>query len=469
MLPESRRPRPLAPPRQPRYAARGLSMTALFTATVLLGAGLLFLVQPMVGKRLLPPLGAAPAVWNTCLVFFQAVLLAGYAYAHGAAAFLSLRRRLALHAALVLVPLSVLPLAGVASAPPAAGRTPRGGCCWSFSGRSACRSSCSRRAGRSCRAGSPARPTRVRRLPGSSSRRATSGAWWRSSPTPRSSSPSCRCRSRARVVERLRGLRRARSRLRLADLAVASRDGGHGRERSPRARRGLGPAGRAVDRARRRALQPDARRHDAPRDRRGLAPAALGAAALALPPHLRRGLQPRLRAGDEGGRSPAPDAGAARGHPDDRRAGHPARPVRAAPPAAVHRGRDGLPRAAGAVPARGRAPHGLLPGDRLRRDAGRSRERARRPRGVRRRRRVPDRDRARVRPATAAGAGARDASSPGPRRGGARWPGRSPSRSCSGATAWKPARASTRLSSRCRPSSPTPSRAGPGRSRSPSP
>ena len=67
-------------------------MTALFTATVLLGASLLFLVQPMIGKRLLPQLGAAPAVWNTCLVFFQAVL-AGYAYAHGAAAWLSLRRR----------------------------------------------------------------------------------------------------------------------------------------------------------------------------------------------------------------------------------------------------------------------------------------------------------------------------------------------------------------------------------------
>jgi hypothetical protein len=93
-------------------------MSALFTATVLLGASLLFLVQPMVGKRLLPQLGAAPAVWNTCLVFFQAVLLAGYAYAHGAAAWLSARRRLVLHAALVLVPLLVLPVAGVVPAPP---------------------------------------------------------------------------------------------------------------------------------------------------------------------------------------------------------------------------------------------------------------------------------------------------------------------------------------------------------------
>jgi hypothetical protein len=92
-------------------------MTALFTATVLLGASLLLLVQPMIGKRLLPQLGAAPAVWNTCLVFFQFLLLAGYAYAHGAAAWLSPRRRLVLHAALVLLPLAVLrPRAS--SAPP---------------------------------------------------------------------------------------------------------------------------------------------------------------------------------------------------------------------------------------------------------------------------------------------------------------------------------------------------------------
>jgi hypothetical protein len=93
-------------------------MSALFTATVLLGAGLLFLVQPMIGKRLLPQLGATPSVWSTCLVFFQAALLVGYAYAHGAAAWLSLRRRLVLHVALVLAPLAVLPVAGAASAPP---------------------------------------------------------------------------------------------------------------------------------------------------------------------------------------------------------------------------------------------------------------------------------------------------------------------------------------------------------------
>ncbi|MHC4446812.1 MAG: spermidine synthase [Planctomycetota bacterium] len=57
-------------------------MRAAYIVTIFLGAGLLFLVQPMVGKLLLPLLGGTPAVWNTCMVFFQAALLAGYAYAH---------------------------------------------------------------------------------------------------------------------------------------------------------------------------------------------------------------------------------------------------------------------------------------------------------------------------------------------------------------------------------------------------
>ena len=57
-------------------------MKRFYVAAVLLGAGLLFLVQPMSARMLLPLLGGAPAVWNTCLVFFQAALLLGYLYAH---------------------------------------------------------------------------------------------------------------------------------------------------------------------------------------------------------------------------------------------------------------------------------------------------------------------------------------------------------------------------------------------------
>ncbi len=53
-----------------------------FTVAIFLSASLLFVIQPMVGKMLLPKLGGAPAVWNTCMLFFQATLLAGYLTAH---------------------------------------------------------------------------------------------------------------------------------------------------------------------------------------------------------------------------------------------------------------------------------------------------------------------------------------------------------------------------------------------------
>lgn len=57
-------------------------MLAVFALTLFLSASLLFLIEPMVGKMMLPLLGGTPAVWNTCMVFFQAILLAGYAFAH---------------------------------------------------------------------------------------------------------------------------------------------------------------------------------------------------------------------------------------------------------------------------------------------------------------------------------------------------------------------------------------------------
>src|SRR5271165_71999 len=53
-----------------------------YTATLFLSAGLLFFVQPMVAKMMLPHLGGSPSVWNTSMCFFQATLLLGYIYAH---------------------------------------------------------------------------------------------------------------------------------------------------------------------------------------------------------------------------------------------------------------------------------------------------------------------------------------------------------------------------------------------------
>jgi hypothetical protein len=83
-------------------------LAALFSVTVFLSASLLFVVQPMVGKMLLPLLGGVPAVWNTCLVFFQSALLVGYSYAHAATARLEGRSQVVLHVALALLALGTL-------------------------------------------------------------------------------------------------------------------------------------------------------------------------------------------------------------------------------------------------------------------------------------------------------------------------------------------------------------------------
>ena len=80
----------------------------LFAGTLFLSATLLFLVEPMMGKITLPLLGGTPSVWNTCMVFFQAMLLAGYAYAHATSAWLRLREQLLVHMAFVIVPIIIL-------------------------------------------------------------------------------------------------------------------------------------------------------------------------------------------------------------------------------------------------------------------------------------------------------------------------------------------------------------------------
>jgi len=101
---------------------RTLAVVPLFTSTLFVSAFLLFLVQPMVAKMVLPLLGGSPMVWNTCMVFFQMALLVGYAYAHGATRLLDGRVQVALHVALLVLPFSVLPfLIGPDTAPPTAG------------------------------------------------------------------------------------------------------------------------------------------------------------------------------------------------------------------------------------------------------------------------------------------------------------------------------------------------------------
>jgi hypothetical protein len=80
----------------------------LYALTLFVSAFILFLVQPIVGKIILPKLGGTPQVWNTCMVFFQMVLLAGYAYTHNATSRLTLRQQLVAHGVLLLLPLIIL-------------------------------------------------------------------------------------------------------------------------------------------------------------------------------------------------------------------------------------------------------------------------------------------------------------------------------------------------------------------------
>ncbi|TMG74237.1 MAG: hypothetical protein E6H77_11735 [Betaproteobacteria bacterium] len=80
-----------------------------YTATIFLSSFLLFLVQPIIAKQILPWFGGSAGVWTTCLVFFQSVLLAGYAYADWTTR-LGARRQAFVHVALLAASLACLPI-----------------------------------------------------------------------------------------------------------------------------------------------------------------------------------------------------------------------------------------------------------------------------------------------------------------------------------------------------------------------
>ena len=82
----------------------------LFASTILLSAFLLFLVQPIIAKQILPWFGGTSAVWTTCLVFFQVVLLAGYTYSHLITRYLAPKQQMHLHIALLLASLLFVPI-----------------------------------------------------------------------------------------------------------------------------------------------------------------------------------------------------------------------------------------------------------------------------------------------------------------------------------------------------------------------
>src|SRR5215210_9316842 len=81
----------------------------LFLLTIITGSFLLFLTQPMVARMALPRLGGAPAVWNSAMLVYQALLLGGYAYAHFLAR-LAPRRQAGIHLALFAVSALWLPI-----------------------------------------------------------------------------------------------------------------------------------------------------------------------------------------------------------------------------------------------------------------------------------------------------------------------------------------------------------------------
>ncbi|HEX8246418.1 MAG TPA: hypothetical protein VF541_23135, partial [Longimicrobium sp.] len=95
----------------------------VFTAAIFTSAFLLFLVQPMFSRFVLPMLGGTPAVWNTCMLFFQAALLGGYLYAHLGARKLGVRRQAAVHMVLLAAAALLLPIS-VAGAAPRGGQEP---------------------------------------------------------------------------------------------------------------------------------------------------------------------------------------------------------------------------------------------------------------------------------------------------------------------------------------------------------
>ena len=103
-------------------AGRAL-LLATFTAAIFVSAALLFLVQPMFTKMVLPRFGGTPAVWSVAIVFFQAALLAGYAYAHWLTRYAPGRMSVIIHLAVTVAAAFALPLS-IASdwgRPPAAG------------------------------------------------------------------------------------------------------------------------------------------------------------------------------------------------------------------------------------------------------------------------------------------------------------------------------------------------------------
>lgn len=105
------------------FVAPNWLLLLAYAAAIFVSASLLFAVQPLFAKLVLPRLGGSPSVWSVAMVFFQAMLLAGYAYAHLLTKYFSLRHAVAIHLVVMLAATIALPLSIAASwgRPPAQG------------------------------------------------------------------------------------------------------------------------------------------------------------------------------------------------------------------------------------------------------------------------------------------------------------------------------------------------------------
>src|SRR5690242_10610746 len=98
----------------------------VYALTIFLSAFLLFQVQPMIAKIILPWFGGSAAVWSTCMMYFQVSLLLGYLYAHAVIRYLKGTRQALLHIGLLAASILLLPIQPSAVWKPVAGGDPTG-------------------------------------------------------------------------------------------------------------------------------------------------------------------------------------------------------------------------------------------------------------------------------------------------------------------------------------------------------
>jgi hypothetical protein len=105
-------------------------LALIYGITIFTSAFLLFQIQPMISKAILPWFGGTPAVWTTCLLFFQSILFAGYAYAHFSNTWLSRRNQAILHLIVIAVALVMIRVLPGASQQPAGDADPTRAILW---------------------------------------------------------------------------------------------------------------------------------------------------------------------------------------------------------------------------------------------------------------------------------------------------------------------------------------------------